>query len=253
MKTLSLSLYILLFTGISSAFSQQFISKAVIEYEVKTNVKKTMGTSSWAEMLKENMPQFKTGYYTLTFANNKSLYKFDRWETGAKLPEWMRKSDEDNSWYFDHSTGKYIMQKNVYGSNFNVEDSVRNIKWKLSSETRIIAGYNCRKATGIIMDSVYVFAFYSDEITLPGGPCSISGLPGTILGLTIPRMYISYIATKVNFTNVNESIIKPVTAKKYMTSASLKNLLTERIKGEGNTDDEDSKRWIEQLYWSTLL
>ena len=34
------------------------------------------------EMLKENLPQFKTGYYTFTFADNKSVYKFDRWGRG---------------------------------------------------------------------------------------------------------------------------------------------------------------------------
>jgi GLPGLI family protein len=237
-----------------TSHAQQFISKGVIEYEVKTNVVKTLGTSSWAEMLKDNMSsQFKTGFYTLTFADNKSIFKFDHWDAGAKVPEFLRKSDEENSWYFDHNTGKYIMQKNVYGSNFNVEDSVRNIEWKLSNESRIIAGFNCRKAVGVIMDSVYVFAFYTDEITLSGGPCSISGLPGTILGLTIPRMYTSYIATKITLTNVNEASIKPASAKKYMNTATLKSTLKERVKDWSSDDDEDSKKWIAQLYWSTLL
>ena len=37
-----------------------------------------MGNSSWAEMLKDQMPTFKTAYYNFTFADNKSLYKFDR-------------------------------------------------------------------------------------------------------------------------------------------------------------------------------
>jgi GLPGLI family protein len=36
------------------------------------------------------------------------------------------------------------------------------------------------------MEDVYVFAFYTDDITtISGGPCSINGLPGMILGLTI--------------------------------------------------------------------
>lgn len=244
---------LLVFAGFRQSQAQQFISKAVIEYEVKTNIKKTLGTGPWAEMLKDNISQFKTGYYTLTFANGKSLYKFDHWQEGMKVPEWLRKSDEDNSWYFDHNTGQYIMQKNLFGSNFNIQDSMRNIAWKLSAETRIIAGFNCRKAVGVIMDSVYIFAFYTDEITLSGGPCSITGLPGTILGLTIPRMYTSFIATKVTTSVIDEKVIKPVTAKKYMTNASMKTFLTERIKGEVNSDDEDSKSFVEQLYWSTQL
>ncbi|MEO6637435.1 MAG: hypothetical protein ABIN25_04115, partial [Ginsengibacter sp.] len=60
----------------SNANAQQFINKATIEYEVVSHIQKTMGNGNWAEMLKENMPKFKTGYYTLTFANDKSVYKF---------------------------------------------------------------------------------------------------------------------------------------------------------------------------------
>ncbi len=229
-----------------------FISKATVEYEVKVNIKKTLGNNSWAEMMKENMPQFKTGYYRYTFAENKSVYKFDHWDE-IKVPEWMRKSDEENVWYFDHTIKKFNMQKNVYGSNFNVEDSIPAIEWRLTNENRIIAGFNCRKAVGIIMDSVYVFAFYSDEIIIPGGPCSINGLPGLVLGLTIPRMYASWIATKVMVNDINVSSIKPVTAKKYFTNASLKKTLKERTKEWVNEDDPESQKWIEQLYWSTLL
>ncbi len=113
----------ILFFCFMQAGAQQFIEKAVIEYEVKTNIKKTMGSSSWEEMLKDAMPTFKTAYYHYTFANNKSVYKFDHWDEKAKIPEFLRKSDEENVWYFDHSTGKLNMQKNVWGSNFNVEDS----------------------------------------------------------------------------------------------------------------------------------
>lgn len=238
------------FTGLQA---QQFVEKAVVEYEVKTNVRKTLGNSSWAEMLKDNMSQFKTGYFNFTFANNRSVYKFDHWETNSKIPQFLRKSDEENVWYTDFNKGTYNMQKNVYGSNFNVEDSLRNISWKLSGETRVIAGYTCRKATGIIMDSVYVFAFYTDEITIPGGPCSIAGLPGLILGLTIPRMYTSFIATKVNVTNVPESAIKPIVAKKYFSDKEMRSKLTERIKEWSNDEDEESRQWQEQLYWSSSL
>ena len=35
------------------AGAQQFIDKAVVEYEVKANVKKTMGNNTWEEMIKD--------------------------------------------------------------------------------------------------------------------------------------------------------------------------------------------------------
>jgi GLPGLI family protein len=234
--------------------AQQFIDKAVIEYEVKTNVKKTMGNSSWAEMLKDQMPQFKTGYFTYTFADNKSIYKFDHWDEKTKMPEFLKKSDEENFWYFDFNTSKFSMQKDVVGSKFNVADSIPIIDWKITNENREIAGFNCRKAVGKIMDSVYVFAFYTDEITIPGGPCTINGLPGMILGLTIPRMYVSYIATKVMLNGVNTATIKPVEAKKNYTYAALKATIKDRIKEWiSEDDDEDGKMWMYQFIWNTFL
>jgi GLPGLI family protein len=242
----------LMLIGMLPSKAQMFIDKAVVEYEVKVNIKKTMGNNSWAEMLKDNMPQFKTGYYNYTFANNKSVYKFSRWDD-KKMPEFLRKSDEENVWYMDHNTSRINMQKNVFGSNFNIEDSMPAIEWKLTNENRIIAGFNCRKAIGRIMDSVYVFVFYTEEIMIPGGPCSINGLPGLVLGMTIPRMYASWIATKVMVNDVKETDIKPVTAKKYLTVNTLKTTLRERVSEWGDSDDPDSKQWMDQLFWNTAL
>jgi GLPGLI family protein len=97
------------------------------------------------------------------------------------------------------------------------------LDWKLvPNETREIAGFNCRKAQAVIFDSVYVFAFYTDEITVSGGPMGIHGLPGMILGITIPRMFTSWIATKLQVNGVKTNIIVPPTkGKKKEAEASL--------------------------------
>lgn len=235
--------------------AQQFISKAVIEYEVKSNIKKTLGNNVFAEMLKDNLPQFKTGYYTYTFADNKSLFKFDHWDPSVKIPAYLKASDEENVWYFDHVNGKFNMQKNVYGSNLIVQDSIPALQWKLTNENRMIAGFNCRKAVAVIFDSVYVFAFYTDEIMIPGGPCSINGLPGMILGVTIPRLFTSWIATKVLLNGVNESDIKPFAAKKNYTFQSLQAIIQERTKdwyGVGENANE-VKQQKARFEWLILL
>jgi GLPGLI family protein len=235
--------------------AQQFIDKAVIEYEVKTSIKKTMNNDSWAEMMKDNMSEFKTAFYTYTFADNKSIYKFDRWDASTKIPVWFKQDDEENIWHFDFTAGKINVQKQVQGTKLNVADSIPAIEWKISNENREIAGFNCRKAVGKIMDSVYVFAFYTDEITIPGGPCSISGLPGTILGLTIPRLYTSYIATKVMLTGIKETDIKPATSKKYYTYASLKSIIEEKTKDwySWGDDKEENKRLKNLFLWNAFL
>ena len=251
-----LTLIIFLAT-VGSAGAQQFIDKAVIEYEVKTSIKKTMSTNngSFGEMLKDNMSEFKTAYYTYTFANNKSIYKFDRWDTKTKVMEWFKEGDEENNWYVDFNTGKITVKKQVEGTDFIVMDSIKNIEWKFANESRQIAGFNCRKAVGVIMDSVYVFAFYTDEITIPGGPVSVNGLPGMILGLTIPRLYTSYIATKVTVNNVNEAAIKPTASKKPYTYTSLQSFIDEKTKEwfTWGDDKEENKRQKNLFLWKIFL
>lgn len=251
MKSILFFVTALIFTTIARA--QEFVDKAVIEFEVNTNLKKTMGSSSWQEMMKENISDLKESYYTYTFADNKSIFKFDRWSPTTRIPKYFKEGDEENSWYFDFTTGILNKQKNIYGTNFVITDSIPKIEWKITNENREIAGYNCRKAIGKIMGDVYVFAFYADDITISGGPCSINGLPGMILGLTIPRLYTSYIATRVDVTMSNASEIKPITAKKIYNLSELKSLLEERTKDWFSRGDDKENEKQEKLFWLNIL
>ncbi len=254
MKMKTYFLLIVLFSFVS-VHAQQFISKAKIEYEVTSNIKKTMGNDSWDEMIKDKLPQFKIGYFDFTFADNKSIYKFDHWAQ-QKIPNYFTKSDEENVWYCDYNTGKLNMQKSFYGSDLNIEDSIPKLKWRITNENRVIAGFNCRKAVAVIFDSVYVFAFYTDEIMISGGPCSINGLPGMILGVTIPRLYTSWIATKIMVNDVDEKIIKPVYAKKNYDLKFLEATIKDRIK-DWYSDDPTENAEIQQqkarFMWETIL
>lgn len=236
--------------------AQIFISTGKIEYEVKSDIRKTMGNNTWDEMLKDKLPRFKTGYYTLTFSGNKSLYQFDHWSI-PKLPDFMTSGDENEKYFYNYNTGSFNIQKNVEGSNINVADSIRKLNWKLANEYRVIAGFNCRKAYAVVLDSVYVFAFYTDEITIPGGPASFNGLPGTILGITVPRLYTSWIATKVEVNGINVNSIKPVDTKKNITMSDLKSLIMDRTKDWYNDEDASENKEIQQqkarFIWETLL
>lgn len=86
------------------------------------------------------------------------------------------------------------------GSNIFVEDSLLNVTWKLTNEYRNIAGYDCRRANGLTLDSVYVVAFFTDQIPTSAGPGTIHGLPGMILGLAVPEQHFTIYATKVEYT-----------------------------------------------------
>lgn len=229
----------------AKANAQQFISSGTIEFEMRMNNHKSMGEGVWADMFRDKIPQFSTYWYSYAFDNNKSLYKFDRQDEKSKVPFFNNNIDED-VWYSDFETSTSIKRKFVFDDHYLLTDSLSQINWKLvPNETREIAGFNCRKAVGILFDSVYVFAFYTDEILIPGGPMGLHGLPGMILGITIPRMYSSWIATKVDIVNVNKaSITPPLKGKKKQGSE-----LIETVKKA--TSDWGS--WGQQAVWNIFL
>lgn len=252
-KMLMIAVFLFLFVV---SHAQIFIDQAKIEYEVKSDVKKTMGNDSWDEQLKDKIPRFKIGVFTLTFSNDKSIYQFDHWGE-PKLPGNMLNGDDGDKYFYNYNSGNFNMQKNVYQSAVNIADTIPKLKWKLVNENREIAGFNCRKAVAILFDSVYVFAFYTEEITLPGGPASFQGLPGLIMGVTIPRLYTSWIATKVMVNGVNVSSIKPIAAKKAITMNDFKSVVKERTSDWYSSDDPDeAKEQAQQkarFIWETLL
>jgi len=228
-----------------SANAQQFINSGMIEYEVRINNHRMFGDGFFAEMFKDKMPQFSTTYYRLTFNDNKTVYKFDRLNEKDKLP-WGSNNAEDNIWFNDFNTSTRINQKFVFDQTYILTDSLMKLDWKLMpNETREIAGFVCRKAQAIIFDSVYVFAFYTDEITVSGGPMGIHGLPGMILGITIPRMFSSWIATKLQVNGVNTSIIAAPTKGKKKPAGELR-LAVEKVSKDWGT-------WGRQSVWNIFL
>lgn len=253
MKSLYLLVSVLFFTLNTTA--QQFVDKAEIEFEVNTNVKKNMSNNSWDEMMKENLSELKTSFWTYSFDNNKSIFKFNRWSEKTRIPKYIKDQDEENSWYFDFNTKTMSSQKQVVGTSIVISDSIMPIEWRITNENREIAGYNCRKAIGKIFGDVYIFAFYTDDITITGGPISVNGLPGMILGLTIPRLYTSYIATKVNLTVSNPKEIKPITAKKTYSNLEFRTLIEDKTKDwwSYENDEEEKKREKNVFLWNAFL
>ena len=214
-------------------YAQNFIQSGAIEYEMKYNLKKNNeGGDFWEEMRMQNTPEFKVGYFNLTFDKSKSIYKFDRWQNKDAIPAWLRRSDEESVYYTDLSNEKYYRIKSYFGNNFDITDTLQKLKWQIGSETREIAGFKCRKATTVLFDSVYVFAFYTDEIVPTVGPIGLYGLPGAIMGITIPRLYTSYLATKVMVNGV-----KPPAEPKMSSKAMSKDAYMKFI-------DEKAKDWF---------
>lgn len=113
------------------------------------------------------------------------------------------------------------------GGKFIVTDSVRKIEWRITNEIKDIAGYNCRRANAVIMDSVYVVAFYTDQIVPKTGPESFTGLPGMILGVALPHEHITWFAKNVFIRKISNEQLMPPTGGKKVTMTEMQKSLTE--------------------------
>lgn len=221
-----------------SAFAQaRFFGAVKVEYEKTTAVRQLMkdlaGGDNWFEQNKERFPVSLLNYYDFTGDTTRSLY-----QPGKDVPLdprlWWRPVADKNVVYTDFKKGMTIAQKPVFEETFLMEDSLLKIKWKITGDFRTIAGYECRKAVGIINDSIAVFAFYAEELLVSGGPEGIHGLPGMILGVGIPRLHATWFATKVEVFDVNMNKVTPATKGKKVTRDTISASLEKVMKEWGN-------------------
>jgi GLPGLI family protein len=92
-----------------------------------------------------------------------------------------------------------------------------------------------------------VVAFYTDEITVPGGPESFNGLPGAILGLVINRLHTTWYATKVEANSVDEKeIIPPAPSRSDKISEG-------KLKEELKKLMSDWGKWGQRNMWNVMI
>jgi len=233
---------------------EKFIPYGKITFEKKINLQRSMENSGLPQEAREKMKKYQSSNWDLIFDQHKSLYK-----PGARADEEETKgffffslSKPSNEIYTNYSQNRRVLKRSVMDDNYLLTDTIPDMDWKIMHDVRTIAGYECRKAIGIIYDTVYVVAFYTDEILLRGGPEGFNGLPGMILGLAIPRYHTTWFATKVDgFTNHQAEIVPASKGKKIETEKDLEKLLelfTRYEPGKKEKSEEARKR----LYGFTL-
>ena len=171
-------------------------------------------------MIKDRLPREAITEHVFIGDSTRSIYKPGK-EADLDLRSGYRPVAEKNVVYSDFKTRRTVSQKPVFEETFLMDDSLVKIKWKLSTDTRLIAGYECRKAIGILDDTIAVFAFYAEELMVSGGPEGIHGLPGMILGVGIPRLHTTWFATSVEVFDVNMSSAVPATKGKKVDRATM--------------------------------
>lgn len=243
-----ITLLLLSLWAFTATAQTNFVQYGRVEYEKKTNQHTPLEEDAdnvWNAERMKAIPKFVTDVYELRFNNNKSVYKLARENPDNRYMMWGAKPNETDAIVTDFTTGAISSQKDIFENTYLLKDSIRNLEWKIGNETREIAGFECRKAVTKICDSVYVVAFYTDQIPVSAGPESFAGLPGLILGLAVPRLYTTWFATKLELIEPTTTQLSPAQKGKKVTRQQM---LAELNKGMKEWGKEGARRiWISQL------
>lgn len=197
----------------ASAQHAYFPDQGIITYEktvhVKNLLKRHLSTlkdndfsKNYLTQLMEKVPETAVLDKKLSFNRNEMSLEPLETDQPEIISTLLRMGllDYESKIYQNLDKNESKMMVELAGSQIAIQDSLTKVKWKITDEYRNIAGYDCRRANGVTLDSVYVVAFYTDQIPSSVGPSTVHGLPGTILGLVVPEQHFNIYATKVEMT-----------------------------------------------------
>lgn len=231
----------ILYAGLTANAQQITVAyerRANVENQVK-GIKNEERKKFVADMLSKPVP------FELVVKNGSSLYytvpevetrkeKNQQIKIQGKKIKTLDIGKKDGGLYKNHITREYLKEANLFGKKFLIKDSLKDIDWELSSESKKIGGYDVFKAIAVVNNEP-VTAWYTEEIPVSDGPGDYYGLPGLIL--EAENETLSYHAMKISFDSITFDIEKPskgkeVTIAEYIKTREEK--LEELKSGNGN-------------------
>ena len=258
------SIFLLAF--ITSNAQKDFQGMAVYESKTSTSDFKSRFegnkeiTPDMQKMIEERMKKMFEKTFILNFDKSASIYKEEEkldapggQQGGFRMMSSMMGGG--GTYYKNVKEKNYTVDKEFMGKEFLVKDSLPKLNWKLESETRMIGGYNCFKATAVrpvsksdfrnfrpkkqeeakegevkkedtskktnFMDDIdmpkeiTITAWYTPEIPVNQGPESYWGLPGLILEVNDGKTVI--LCSKIVLNSKDKVEIKAPTNGKVIS------------------------------------
>ena len=260
--------YTLLFLSVFITSNAQKDFQGMAVYETKTSTSDISSrmqgnkeiTPEMQKMIEERMKTMFEKTFVLNFDKSASIYKEEeKLDAPGQAQGGMRMMSSmmggGGTYYKNVKEKKYIVDKEFMGKEFLVKDSLPQLDWKMESETRVIGGYNCFKATAVrpvstsdfrnlkpkkqdeakvgevkkedtskktnFMDEfelpkeITITAWYTPEIPVNQGPESYWGLPGLILEVNDGKTVI--LCSKVVLNAKEKAEIKAPTNGKIIS------------------------------------
>jgi GLPGLI family protein len=234
---------ILVAIGIISTAQAQ-MKEGKIVYERKINMWRMITDPE----MRTRIPEFRTSQFELFFNDQASLFRSvpddeapdpfanNGGERGGqrfnfRMPE--------TTTYTDLGSQMQYESRPMFEKTFLVVDSLKQLKWRISEETKTIAKHVCKKATTMITaqnirfgggqrgmgrnngDSTNrsnaaitpketeVVVWYTEDIPSSVGPDNYSGLPGAILEVSVDNGQNVTTATEISAKYAKKELVKP--------------------------------------------
>ncbi|OUS14476.1 GLPGLI family protein [Nonlabens dokdonensis] len=272
MKKSIVILLTILFTGLVQA--QEFYGEA-------TYMSKTKMDMSWMPEGREMSPQQKKRIEERMKKMGEKTFvlKFNRNESTYKEEKELAAPSQGRGWgnfmgtmmggekYKNLKEGQWIEQRDMMGKTFLIKDSIPNLDWKITGETRMIGQYQAIKATATKknneldwssfrrrrgdsqeekkkdslalaegkVDEVFeqdpqveITAWFTPQIPVQHGPAEYAGLPGLILEVSAGNTTL--LCSKIVVNPEDKEDIKPATKGEETTEEEYNALFKEKMK-----------------------
>jgi GLPGLI family protein len=150
---ITLVLFVFCFTSMSFA-QQDFQGKAYYQSKTTMDMSQFGGremTPERKKQMEERMKSFLEKQYILTFNKEESIYKEDeKLEApggGGSRFGGFASSFTGGPKYKNVKTKEVLQDQEFFGKQFLIKDELKDLEWKMGSETKQIGKYTCFKAT----------------------------------------------------------------------------------------------------------
>ena len=214
-----------------SVFAQN--TEGMITFEEKMNLHRRIQN----EEMKARVPEFRTSNMEFYFRGDESIYKPVEEEDepeagGGNVRMVFRRPNVEI--YRNLATGKRIELREMMDKKYLIEADIKQPAWKLGTETKKVAGYDCTMAT--LNDTARkqeIVAWFTMDLPIAAGPQNYGSLPGMILEVDVNKGEIVTTAKKIELKKIKDSAIKAPTKGDKITEEEYRAKMEEMRKRNG--------------------
>ena len=209
------------------------VKEGVVSFTQKINLH--MGLGEGNEEMKAMLPEFQTSQYELLFNGSATLYRGVKSEPTEINEEthdggqvMIRMEGPQSTIYTDLANGDQTEMRDFLGKQYLIKGATER-KWKLTGESKEVAGYNCQKATLEDSDNP-VEAWFAPDLPVPSGPATFGQLPGLILEVSSDGGRMIMTAEEVQLKTLEADVMTAPTKGKKISRKKYQKLQEERLR-----------------------